>query len=31
VVSGGQSTTDEMCFDFMYVTPPSAAGQCGEQ
>jgi hypothetical protein len=31
VVRGGQGTTDEMCFDFMYVTPPSAAGQCGEQ
>ena len=27
-VTGGQGTTDEMCFDFLYVTPPSAAGQC---
>ncbi len=27
-VTAGQGTTDEMCFDFLYVTPPSAAGQC---
>jgi hypothetical protein len=27
-VTAGQGTTDEMCFNFMYVTPPSAAGQC---
>jgi hypothetical protein len=24
----GEGTTDEMCFDFMFVTPPSAAFQC---
>ncbi|MEZ4237883.1 MAG: hypothetical protein R3F59_17390 [Myxococcota bacterium] len=24
----GEGTSDEMCFDFMYVTPPEAAFQC---
>lgn len=27
-VHWGQGTSDEMCFNFMYVTPPSAAFQC---
>jgi hypothetical protein len=27
-VQFGQGTSDEMCFDFIYVTPPEAAFQC---
>lgn len=27
-VNWGQGTSDEMCFNFIYVTPPSAAFQC---
>ena len=27
-VSAGGGTTDEMCFNFMYVTPPAAGGEC---
>ncbi|AKF11108.1 hypothetical protein DB32_008257 [Sandaracinus amylolyticus] len=29
-VSSGQDTSDEMCFDFMYVTPPPASRYCDE-
>jgi hypothetical protein len=29
-VYGGQNTTDEMCFNFIYVTPPEAAFECSE-
>ena len=28
-VTGGLGTTDEMCFDFIYVTPRSASSPCG--
>jgi hypothetical protein len=27
-VTWGEGTSDEMCFDFIYVTPPEAAFQC---
>jgi mono/diheme cytochrome c family protein len=27
-VNGGLGTTDEMCYDFMYVTPPGALPTC---
>ena len=27
-IIGGLGTGDEMCFDFMYVTPPQAAMEC---
>jgi hypothetical protein len=27
-VTGGLGTDDEMCFDFLFVTPPSAVAQC---
>jgi hypothetical protein len=30
VVSSGENTTDEMCFDFMYVTPPPTQRYCDE-
>ncbi|MBX7190977.1 MAG: hypothetical protein K1X94_02910 [Sandaracinaceae bacterium] len=29
-VSVGENTTDEMCFDFAYVTPPPSARYCDE-
>lgn len=29
-VSSGPGTSDEMCFDFMYVTPPPASRYCDE-
>jgi hypothetical protein len=28
VVVAGLATSDEMCFDFLVVTPASAEGQC---
>nr|MDQ3038169.1 hypothetical protein [Myxococcota bacterium] len=30
VVTSGARTSDEMCFDFMYVTPPPAGRYCDE-
>lgn len=29
-VSAGTATTDEMCFDFLYVTPPKALVSCND-
>ena len=29
-VTSGENTTDEMCFDFMYMTPPPSARYCDE-
>jgi hypothetical protein len=29
-VSSGENTTDEMCFDFMYATPPPTERYCDE-
>jgi len=28
-VYAGEGTSDEMCFNFMYVTPPSGGSECG--
>jgi len=30
-VTAGTGTSDEMCFDFMYVTPPRALENCNDQ
>lgn len=30
VVISGENTTDEMCFDFLYVTPPPSSRYCDE-
>lgn len=30
VVRSGENTTDEMCFNFLYVTPPPGARYCDE-
>lgn len=27
-ILAGTGTEDEMCYDFLFITPPSAAGQC---
>jgi hypothetical protein len=30
-ISGGTATTDEMCFDFLYITPPQALVSCNDK
>jgi hypothetical protein len=29
-VTSGEDTTDEMCFDFAYITPPPTQRYCDE-